>query len=121
MGNLFFSFLLSWHWIRNVNFLYRTTVRSFLNWSGDHDDDNSVATYPHPHPHPRLDVHVLMQRGGVPAAVHILVHLLGDLLRMAEVGGGHSNPGVTVSFKLVSVASNPVAVKKNYYIIFSCG
>lgn len=52
-----------------------------------------------------------MQRGGVPAAVHILVHLLGDLLRMAEVGGGHSNPGVSVN--LVSASSNPVAIKKN--------
>lgn len=83
--------------------------------------DRHLSPAPAPTPRPRLDVDVLMQRGGVPAAVHILVHLLGDLLRMAEVGGGHSNPGVTVSFKLVSVASNPVAVKKKYiYIIFSC-
>lgn len=58
-----------------------------------------------------------MQRGGVPAAVHILVHLLGDLLRMAEVGGCHSNPGVSVN--LVRASSNPVAIKKYYTFLMT--
>lgn len=33
-----------------------------------------------------------MQGGGVPPTVHILVHLLGDLLRVAEVRRRHSHP-----------------------------
>lgn len=61
-----------------------------------------------------LNVHVLMQRGGVSATIHVLVHLLGDLLRMAEVGGRHSNPGVTVSCDLVSYTVN--AFEKNIFV-----
>lgn len=30
--------------------------------------------------------------GGVSSTVHVLVHLLGHLLRMAKVGGGHRHP-----------------------------
>lgn len=30
--------------------------------------------------------------GGVPATVHVLVHLLGNLLSMAEVGSGDGDP-----------------------------
>lgn len=39
-----------------------------------------------------VDLHASMQGGGVPATVHILVHLLGDLLRVAEVRRGHRHP-----------------------------
>ena len=33
-----------------------------------------------------------MQGGGVPPTVHVLVHLLGDLLRVAEVRRRHRHP-----------------------------
>lgn len=39
-----------------------------------------------------IDRHMLMQGGGVPPTVHILVHLLGDLLRVAEVRRCHRHP-----------------------------
>lgn len=39
--------------------------------------------------HLLVDLHVSVQRGGVPTAVHVLVHLLGDLLRVAEVRRRH--------------------------------
>lgn len=32
-----------------------------------------------------LNLNMPMQGGGVPPTVHVLVHLLGDLLRVAEV------------------------------------
>ena len=38
------------------------------------------------------DLHVPMQGGGVPATVHIQVHLLGDLLRVSEVRRRHRHP-----------------------------
>lgn len=39
-----------------------------------------------------IDLHMLMQGGGVPPTVHVLVHLLGDLLRVAEVRRRHRHP-----------------------------
>ncbi len=39
-----------------------------------------------------VDLHMSMQGGGVPPTVHILVHLLGDLLRVAEVRSCHRHP-----------------------------
>lgn len=38
-----------------------------------------------------VDLHMSMQGGGVPPTVHILVHLLGNLLRVAKVRRGHSH------------------------------
>lgn len=68
------------------------------------------------HPTPTLlNVHVLMQRGGVSAAIHILVHLLGNLLGMAEVRGRHGYPGVTGSCELVSYNLN-LFEKKNRFL-----
>ena len=40
-----------------------------------------------------VNLHMPVQGGGVPPAVHILVHLLGDLLRVAEVRRCHGHPG----------------------------
>ena len=40
-----------------------------------------------------VDLHTAVQGGGVPPTVHVLVHLLGDLLRVAEVRRGHRHPG----------------------------
>lgn len=42
-----------------------------------------------------VDLHLSMQGGSVPPTVHILVHLLGDLLRVSEVRRRHRHPEKT--------------------------
>lgn len=39
-----------------------------------------------------VNLHVPMQGGGVPPTVHVLVHLLGDLLCVAKVRRRHHDP-----------------------------